>query len=70
MEDEGDYSTLAARDYELPRDTVQLVEIIGEPREARRSVGAGSGDGTAGVERVFASLLCQWFGSVVRLVAA
>ncbi|XP_043208526.1 focal adhesion kinase 1-like isoform X3 [Amphibalanus amphitrite] len=30
VEDEGDYSTLAARDYELPRDSVHLVEIIGE----------------------------------------
>ena len=32
MEEEGDYSTLATRDYELPRDTVHLVEIIGERR--------------------------------------
>ncbi|XP_037077346.1 focal adhesion kinase 1-like isoform X2 [Pollicipes pollicipes] len=30
VDDEGDYSTVGARDYELPRDHVHLVEIIGE----------------------------------------
>lgn len=30
VDDEGDYSTLAASNYELPREHVNLVEIIGE----------------------------------------